>query len=202
MLQFIAAGLSLAEGIFGYRSAKKQAKAQARAARAMAKYNRDVREMEARSTDATMRAETTRSYKQKRQTMASQRVAFSQTGVVSSGSPMAVMLDQAIEMEMDIQNQRRNRLLQSQALRQSGKMSMYEGEMNARRIKAEGKAKATQSLLSGFTQAALGLAKTMPKDTSIKRPPFNKTGLVNENIGYKGLPYNPPSLIDKIKPFK
>lgn len=170
MLQFVAAGLSLAQGILGSRSARKQAKAQARAARAMAKYNRDVREMEARSVEATMAAETTRAYKQKRQTMASQRAAYAKTGVVSSGSPMSVMLDQAIEMEMDIQNQRRNRLLESQRLRQQGKMAVYEGEMNARRIQAEGRANARQTLLSGFTQAALGLSSAMPQDTTIKRP--------------------------------
>lgn len=157
MLQIIAGGMKLAQGIMGSRSAKKGAKRKARAIRQMADYNAKVKEMEARSVRAAMGAETTRAYKSKRRQMAAQRAAFSKTGAVSSGTPMAVMLEQASEMEMDIQNQRRNRLLQEQNLKQQAKTGRYEGEMQAQTAIAQGKATARASLLGGIAGAVGGI---------------------------------------------
>ena len=85
--------------------------------------------------------------------MAAQRAAYAKTGVVFSGTPMEVMLDQAMEMEMDIQNQRRNKLLQEQNLRQQAKTTRYTGEMQAQTAIAEGKARARASLLGGISGA-------------------------------------------------
>ena len=153
MLNFVMGGMSLASGILGSRSAKKAARAKAAQMRAMADYNARVKEMEAKSVLQTMQAETTRAYKSKRRQMAAQRAAYAKTGVVSSGTPMEVMLDQAIEMEMDIQNQRRNRLLEEQNLRQQAKTTRYTGEMQAQTAIAEGKARARASLLGGITGA-------------------------------------------------
>ena len=157
MLQIIAGGMKLAQGIMGSRSAKKAAKRKAKMIRQMADYNARVKEMEARSVVKTMGAETTRAYKTKRRQMASQRAAYAKTGAVSSGTPMAVMLEQASEMEMDIQNQRRNRLLEEQNLRQQAKTGRYEGEMQAQTAIAEGKAQARASLLGGISGAIGGL---------------------------------------------
>ena len=157
MLQLVTGGLKLAQGIMGSSSAKKEAKRKARAIRQMADYNAKVKEMEARSVIKTMRSETTRAYKSKRKQMASQRAAYSKTGAVSSGTPMAVMLEQATEMEMDIQNQRRNRLLQEQNLNQQAKTGRYEGEMQAQTAIAEGQAQARASLLGGIAGAVGGI---------------------------------------------
>lgn len=161
MLNFVAAGMSLASGIMGARSAKKSAQRKAAQMRAMANYNARVKEMEAKSVLQTMGAETTRAYKSKRRQMAAQRAAYAKTGVVSSGTPMEVMLDQAIEMEMDVQNQRRNRLLQEQNLRQQAKTTRYTGEMQAQTAIAEGRAQARASLLGGITSAVGGVASGM-----------------------------------------
>lgn len=156
MLQIVTGAMSLASGIMGSSSAKKEAKRKARAIRQMADYNAKVKEMEARSVRKTMGAETTRAYKSKRRQMASQRAAYSKTGAVSSGTPMAVMLEQATEMEIDIQNQRRNRLLQEQNLKQQAKTGRYVGEMQAQTAIAEGKAAARASLLGGIAGAVGG----------------------------------------------
>jgi len=161
MLNLVTGGMSLAAGIMGRRSAKKEARRKARALRAMAQYNAKVKEMEARSVRETMGAETTRAYKSKRRQMATQRAAFSKTGAVSSGTPMAVMLEQATEMEMDIQNQRRNRMLQEQNLRQQAKTTRYEGEMGAKAAIAEGRAAARSSLLGGITGAMVGISSAL-----------------------------------------
>ena len=157
MLQLVTGAMSLASGIMGSSSAKKEAKRKAKAIRQMSDYNAKVKEMEARSVVKTMGAETTRAYKSKRRQMASQRAAYAKTGAVSSGTPMAVMLEQATEMEMDIQNQRRNRLLQEQNLKQQAKTGRYEGEMQAQTAIAEGKAAARASLLGGIAGAVGGL---------------------------------------------
>jgi len=108
-----------------------------------------------------MSAETTRAYGTKRRAMATQRAAYGKTGAATSGTPMAVMLEQATEMEMDIQNQRRNRLLQAQNLRQQGKTAVYEGEMQAQQAIAEGKAAARSSMMSGLMGAVGGFGAGM-----------------------------------------
>lgn len=157
MLQLVMGGMKLAQGIMGSNSAKKEAKRKARAIRQMADYNARVKEMEARSVRETMGAETTRAYKGKRRQMASQRAAYAKTGAVSSGTPLAVMIEQATEMEMDIQSQRRNRLLQEQTLQQEAKTGRYQGEVQAQNAIAEGKAASRASLLGGISGAIGGI---------------------------------------------
>ena len=172
MLNFVMGGMSLASGIMGSRSAKKAARRKAAQMRAIANYNARVKEMEAKSVLQTMQAETTRAYKSKRRQMAAQRAAYAKTGAVSAGTPMEVMLDQAIEMEMDIQNQRRNRLLQEQNLRQQAKTTRYTGEMQAQTAIAEGKAAARASLLGGISGAVGSFGAGM---SEIQTAKANKT---------------------------
>ena len=161
MLNFVMGGLSLASGLMGSSSAKKQAKAQAKAARAMGKYRKQLKESERQSVLDTMSAETGRAYKSKRRAMATQRAAYGKSGVATSGTPMSVMLEQATEMEIDILNQRRNRLLEAQNLRQQGKTAMYEAEMKAQQAIAEGKAAARSSMMSGLMGAVGGFGAGM-----------------------------------------
>jgi len=184
MLNLVTAGMSLASGFLGKKSARKEARRKAQAIRQMADYNAKVKEMEARSVRKTMGAETTRAYKSKRQQMATQRAAYSKTGAVSSGTPMAVMLEQATEMEMDIQNQRRNRLLQEQNLRQQAKTVRYEGEMQAQNAIAEGKAAGRASLLGGITGAVSGIGSTLG---NIKKIGEGSIGAGFKSLGAKSL---------------
>lgn len=181
MLNFVQAGLSLAGGFLGKKSAKKAARNKARAIRQMAKYNAAVKKMEEKSVLQTMGAETSRSYKTKRRQMASQRAAFSKTGAVSKGTPMTVMLEQALDMESDIQNQRRNRLLQAQNLRQQGKAIKYQGEMQAQTAIEEGRAAGRASLLSGFTGAvgSIGAGLSASKAKGDTAGQFSNFSLLN-----------------------
>ena len=64
-------------------------------------------------------------------------------------------IDQALEMQYDIANERRNRMLQAQTLTQQGKTTRYEGKLDAKSALLEGKAKAKDSLISGFTGAGV-----------------------------------------------
>lgn len=143
-------GMSLAKGIMGSNSAKKAAKRKAQQMRAMASYNARVKEMEAKSVELATRMETKKDYKAKRRAMATQQATYSKTGAIAKGTPMSVMLEQATEMELDIQNKRYNRLLEQQNLKQKAKGIRYEGEMGAQAAIAEGKAQARSSLLSGI----------------------------------------------------
>ena len=196
MLQFVAAGLSLAQGFYGKKSAKDQGRQQARAIRAMADYNAKVKEMQTRSTLQAMKAETARAYKAKRKGMSSQRAAFSKTGVANKGTSLSVLIDQATEMELSIQNQRRNRLLEAQTLKQEAKSIRYKGKIDAQLTMSNAKAAGRKALLAGFTNAALSLATPMGRPPQSQASSFNTTGLNLDSIGYKGLSYNPVSSVD------
>jgi hypothetical protein len=147
--------LSIAGGFLKSKYQKRLARTKARMIKQFADYNADVKDMEARSVLQTMGAETTRSYKQKRKSMAAQRATFAKTGATLSGTPSSVLLDQALEMQYDIANERRNRMLQAQTLTQTGKTTRYEGKLDAKSALLEGKAKAKDSLISGFTGAGI-----------------------------------------------
>ncbi len=152
MFQIVAGTIALAGGLIGSRDAKKNARRKAQMIKQMADYNARVNEMEARSVEQSMRAETSRSYKQKRKALAEQRATYAKAGANLSGTSMEVLLDQAQEMEFDIQNERRNRLLQAQALRQGAKTTRYEGKLEASAAMSEGKALARRTLFSGLSQ--------------------------------------------------
>ena len=161
MLNFVQAGLSLASGFMGSSSAKKAAKRKAQQIRAMASYNARVKEMEARSIQAVGKYETKQAYKQRTRAVQEQRAAFAKTGAITSGTPMSVMIEQAMQMDIDVQNQRRNRLLQEQNLKQQAKGIQYEGEVGAETALAEGRAKARSSLLGGISSAIGGIGAGM-----------------------------------------
>ena len=154
MLQFVQAGLSLAQGIMGAKSAKRQAKARAKQARAMAKYNASVKRQEAQSIVDTMKFETARAYKDKRKALGEQQVAIGKSGATMSGTGLLLALESAKNIQTDILQARRNRFLQAQSREQSAKLSEYEGELQARSAIAEGRASARSSLLGGISGAA------------------------------------------------
>ena len=148
-------GLQIIGGFLQSKYQKRLARTKARMIKQFANYNANVKDMEARSVLDTMKAETTRSYKQKRKFMETQRAAFAKTGATLSGTPSSVLLDQALEMQYDIANERRNRMLQAQTLTQTGKTTRYEGKLDAKSALLEGKAAAKSSLISGFTGAGV-----------------------------------------------
>lgn len=158
MLQFVSAGISLAQGIMGSSSAKKAAKRKAQQIRAMANYNARVKEMEAKSVANVMKEETRRQAKSIYATKETQKVAQSKD---LSKAPMSVMIEQAMEMDLNLNTQRRNRLLQEQNLQQQAKGIRYEGEIGAETALAEGRAKARSSLLGGISGAIGGIGAGM-----------------------------------------
>ena len=162
MLNFVMGGMSLAKGILGSRSAKSAAKAKARSIRAMANYNARVKEMEAESILDTSRAETARAYKAKRRALARQKAVTTKTGAVSTeGTGLNNLLENAVEIELGIQNERRNRLIEVDYAKQLAKTTRYQGEVQARQAIADGKLASQQALMSGLMGAASGFGAGM-----------------------------------------
>jgi len=169
MLQFVTAGMALAKGFYGSRSAKEAAQRKARAIRQMAKYNAGVKEKEADSVKSVMEFETKRGAKSIYKAKSAQKVAASKD---LANTPLEVLVDQASEMDTKLNSQRRNKLLQEQNLRQQAKVTRYTGEMQAQGAIAEGKAQARASLLGGISSAVGGIGAGM---SGIKTAQANET---------------------------
>jgi hypothetical protein len=146
-------GLQIAGGFLQSKYQKRLARTKARMIKQFADYNADVKDMEARSVLDTMRAETSRSRKRGRALTAKQRASVAAMNVKTEGTPLTVLLDQALEIEYDILNNRRNRMLEAQTLTQQGKTTRYEGKLDSKSALLSGKAAAKGSLISGFTGA-------------------------------------------------
>ena len=145
--------LDITAGFLRSKYQKRLARTKARMIKQFADYNANVKDMEARSVLDTMRAETSRSRKRGRALTAKQRASVAAMNVKTEGTPLTVLLDQALEIEYDILNNRRNRLLEAQTLTQAGKTTRYEGKLDAKSTILEGKAKAKGSIISGFSDA-------------------------------------------------
>ena len=158
MLKLVTAGLGLVQGIMGSRSAKKAARRKAEMIRRTTEYNAGVKEKEAESVKSVMEFETKRGAKSIYKAKAEQKVAASKD---LANTPLEVLVDQASEMNTQLNSQRRNRLLQEQNLRQQAKVTRYTGEMQAQTAIAEGKAQARASLLGGISSAVSGIGSAM-----------------------------------------
>ena len=177
MLQFISAGVGLAQGILGARSAKKAARRKARQIREMGKYRRDVAEMQAKSAVEASKIKTREINRQNRKTQASQKLAMVKSGAqTTSGSPMDVLLDEAKQMSLYANQEKRNDLMAVQELEQKGKMAMYEAEMGAQTARAEGKAAARSSLLSGIGSAISGIGSGLSGMKAAQKANTYQTG--------------------------
>lgn len=127
---------------------------QGMAANATANYNARLREQQAVLTEQAMATETTRAHEDARRLKATQEAQYGTSGaVVSEGTPLLVLAEQAGLMEKDILNQRRNRTIEAQGLRSEAAMLRYEGKM-ARRA---GNIGAVSTLLGGGSRAGMSL---------------------------------------------
>ena len=94
----------------------------------VAKYNAKILEQRAKLTEQAMQSETERMHKQARSLKATQEVGFAKSGaVVSSGTPLMVLAEQAGEMEKDVLQMRRNKMIEAQGFRSQAAMAKYEG---------------------------------------------------------------------------
>ena len=93
--------------------------------------------------------------KDKERLQASQRAAYAKSGaVMTEGTPLLVMAEQAGMMELDILNQQRNRALEASALRSQVTLDRYAGSQAAK----AGTIGAGGTLLSGVGSAVMGVS--------------------------------------------
>ena len=128
--------------------------------KAMADYNAKLARNEAIARDQATAAETERMRSEKKRMISAQRAAAGKTGaMISEGTPLLVMAEDAGLMELDILNMKRTGAMQAQASRSEATLSKYEGKQAAR----AGMIGAGSTLLSGFGTAA-GMASNIPRD--------------------------------------
>ena len=129
--------------------------------KAMANYNAKLAENEAIAKQQQTVAETERMRAQKKRMMSAQRATAGKTGaMISGGTPLLVMAEEAGLMELDILNMRRTGKMEAGASIAESKMSKWEGKQAAR----AGMISAGGTLLSGAGNALfMGASKPKPE---------------------------------------
>lgn len=120
------------------------------------RYTRDIAGLKAELVRQAMESETEQAHERARELKAEQRVAFAKSGaMISSGTPLLVMVEQAGKMEKDIMNQRRNRMIEAQGIIQQGRMAKWEADQKAT---ADLISSITGSVMQGASMVAGGMA--------------------------------------------
>ena len=130
-----------------------------KAAEATGKYNAKLAENEAKAKEQQAHVESMQMQKQKERLQASQRAGFAKGGaVITEGTPLLLMAEQAGAAELDILNNQRNRAMEVVSLKSEASMSRYQGKQAARAaniqagatvLSTAGKAKSTHSNVKG-----------------------------------------------------
>ena len=125
-----------------YQSGKSQeamASANARSTEAMNNYNQKVAENEAIAKEQQSHAESLQMRKDKERLQASQRAGYSKSGaIMTEGTPLLVMAEQAGMMELDILNAQRNRALEASAIRSGARLSDFSSKSKAEMMRYSG----------------------------------------------------------------
>jgi hypothetical protein len=100
---------------------------------ATANYNAKLAENEAKAKEQQAHVESLQMQKQKERLAASQRAGFAKGGsVITEGTPLLLMAEQAGQAELDILNNQRNRAMESTALRSEATLSKFQGKQAAK----------------------------------------------------------------------
>ena len=129
------------------------------AAKATGKYNAKLAENEALAKEQQAHVESQQMQKQKERLTASQRAGFAKGGaMITEGTPLLLMAEQAGNAELDILNQQRNRAMEGTSLLAQAEQSKFQGNQAARAaniqagatvLSTAGKAKSTFSNAKG-----------------------------------------------------
>jgi hypothetical protein len=149
------------------------------AQKAMGKYNADLAKNEAIAKEQQSRFESLQMQKDKERLTAAQRAGFAKGGsMITEGTPLLLMAEQAGTMELDILNNQRNRAMEAQALRSQSKLDLYAGNQAARAANIG----AGATVLSGLGSAGMGVASYKAAGSAGSGAPKMKT--VSASQGY------------------
>lgn len=141
------------------------ARAQGQASKREAEYNAKLMENKALAIEYASRAETDRMRRSQRRMAATQRAGFSKANVViSEDTPLEVMLEQIEEMSLDVNNFRRNKMIEAQHARAGKEMTLYQGENAVYLSKQKARATMLSGVLSGVGKIASAYTPTDPAD--------------------------------------
>ena len=100
-----------------------------RGQREAGKYNKNLLNRRAEMVEQQMRRETELATEQGRRIKASQYAAYSKSGAApTSGTPLLVMVEQAGDIQRDILENRRNRMIEAAGLRHQGEVVMKQAK--------------------------------------------------------------------------
>ena len=133
----LAAGTSIVGGIMDYKQQNNQADAQEKAfdaeqqnQRNMADYNTKLAEQQAKETEAQTAEREARIRLEGERTLSMQRAMYGKSGAaLTSGSPLAVLGETAMNNEISVLDARRAGNAQAADLRQQGQMYQYQGNV-------------------------------------------------------------------------
>ena len=143
----------------------------------MAKYNAAVMMQRAKATRQAMESETRLMAEGARRTTASQTAAYAKSGAsISGGTPLLVLAEQAGKMQLDILEQRRNRMIEEQQYKSQAAMLRYQGKQ----AKMAGIIGAGSTILGGASKAGMSLMGGMGGGAASTAPSFaEKQGMLS-----------------------
>jgi hypothetical protein len=133
-------------------------KAQGEVAKREAEYNAKIYENRAKSIEFAMQAESARMISNQRRAQATQEVMAASMGArIDEGTPLNVMLEQVELMALDVNNLRRNRMIEATHERAGKEMTLYQGENALYLAKQKANATRQAGLMSGLGKLASGV---------------------------------------------
>ena len=148
-----------------------------KAAEATAKYNAKLAENEAIAKEQQAHVESQQMQKQKERLQAAQRAGFAKGGaMITEGTPLLLMAEQAGQAELDILQNQRNRAMEGTSLLAQAEMEKWQGKQ----AKKAGQIAMVGTALSGASTAVSigksgGGKKSAPKSGGGRANPSTST---------------------------
>lgn len=119
-------------------------------------YNKNLLYQQAKMQEQAMSRETELANKQNRRTKASQYAAYSKSGAVpTSGTPLLAMVEQSGDMQRDVLENRRNRMIQAEGLRHQGDVALAQAKREGYATRMAGM---QRNLSRGGSMASKGMS--------------------------------------------
>jgi hypothetical protein len=139
-------------------SQRSAAKAEGEIAQKQAEYNAKIFENRAKSVEYAMQAQTQNLIRDQRRAQATQEASAAYMGArIDEGTPLNVMLEQVQEMALDVNNLRRNRMIEAAHERAGKSMTLYQGENAVYLAKQKARAYRQAGVMSAMGSIASGI---------------------------------------------
>jgi len=147
-------GISTVVSVVGTAVAVKGSMDAADAAETTAAMNANEQRRQAAKEAETAAENARRAEQEKSRYLASQRAQLAASGLAMEGTPLAVLGDTAVALELQILDIGADAAARQRALRQGAALSLYEGKSQASALRAEGIATGLQGTTSALTGGA------------------------------------------------